>query len=643
MDGAGEITGAEETGRTGTALAVAAVAAADRLPPELAFLAGRHADRASLARAVTLARRWRVAPEQALFATAAVSPETYYRALAAHIGLDYAHLAAATVDWRAFRHPKGEAMARAQIIPLSRERAGLRVALAPGSRALRRLIALTARPDAARALRDHLFLTTPRDIARTIARGFEHSLLAHAGGHLARTAPALSAATGLTAAQIAGLVLVLAATVAGLALAPWPALALLNLALSLLFATVTIARLLLCLVGARTSGAPAIATARIPDAELPVYTLLVPVYREAAVLPQLVAALRRLDYPAAKLDIKLIFEEHDAGTRAAARALSLPACFERIVVPSSEPRNKPRALNYALRFARGSYVAVYDAEDRPEPGQLRAALAAFASGPDHLACVQARLGIYNARSNWLTRQFATEYAGQFEVLLPALHELRLPIPLGGTSNHFRRAALEAAGEWDAWNVTEDADLGIRLARLGYSCRVIASHTHEEACPSVRPWLRQRTRWLKGWMQTWSVHMRAPRRLLRDLGARGFLAFNILIGGMVLAGLCHPLFLILLPWQLATATPAGDVPMAALALVNLWNLVIGYAAAAAVGWLGLRRAGLGDLAATPVGVPVYWVLISLAAWRALWQFARDRHGWEKTDHSAWRYRLPERRT
>lgn len=613
------------------------------LPAELAFLAGRHADAASLVRVARLARRWRVSPEQALFASGAVSPETYYRALAVHVGLHFTPLAGAPVDWRAFRHPKGEAMARANIVPLARRPNGLRVAVAPGRRGLGRLIALSARPDAARALRDHLLIATPRAVARTVTQGLAQSLLVRAGSHLARTAPALSAATGMAGGQAAGLALAGGALAAGFLLAPWTTLAAGSLALSLVFAAVTLARLAICVRAARRMpAAPAAPDPRLADAALPVYTVLVPLFREAAVLPRLVAALRRLDYPAAKLDIRLIVEERDEETRAAARALALPPCIELVVVPHSEPRNKPRALNYAVQTARGDFVAVYDAEDRPEPGQLRAALAAFARGPAELACVQARLGIYNARQNWLTRQFAIEYAGQFDVILPALQALRLPIPLGGTSNHFRRAALAAAGEWDAWNVTEDADLGLRLARLGYRCAVIDSRTHEEACTRLGPWLRQRTRWLKGWLQTWFVHMRAPRRLLAELGAGGFLAVNLLAGGMVLAGLAHPLFVAFILYDLASGPRIGTGPAgAALALVGVWNLALGYAAAMALGWLGLRRAGIAGLAGGLLWVPLYWLLISLAAWRAVWQFARDRYCWEKTDHAAHRYRLRDR--
>jgi cellulose synthase/poly-beta-1,6-N-acetylglucosamine synthase-like glycosyltransferase len=237
----------------------------------------------------------------------------------------------------------------------------------------------------------------------------------------------------------------------------------------------------------------------IPDHKLPFYIIIAPLHREATLVAKLAVALARIDYPPEKLDIKLVLEEDDHETRAAAERLKLMAPFETIVVPPAHPRTKPKALASALPFARGSFGVVYDAEDEPEPDQLRKALAAFSSDPSRLACVQARLAIDNANDGWLCRHFAAEYAGQFDLFLPALARLRLPLPLGGTSNHFRMDALREVGGWDPFNVTEDADLGIRLARFGFRSGVIESATWEEAPVTLRQWLPQRTRWFKGWM------------------------------------------------------------------------------------------------------------------------------------------------
>jgi cellulose synthase/poly-beta-1,6-N-acetylglucosamine synthase-like glycosyltransferase len=352
----------------------------------------------------------------------------------------------------------------------------------------------------------------------------------------------------------------------------------------------------------------------VPDRELPVYTILAPLYREAHMLPGLVNALARLDWPAAKLDIKLILESVDTETIAAAQALQLPGNFEIVVVPAHEPRTKPKALNYALPLARGEYLVIYDAEDRPEPDQLRRAFAAFQSGPPNLATVQARLNLYNVHDNWLTRQFTIEYCALFDGLLPTLDRLELPIPLGGTSNHFRVSALRWLAAWDPHNVTEDADLGMRLARNGYRCRVLDSTTYEEAPVLFGSWLRQRTRWLKGFMQTWLVHMRAPRLLRHELGWRGFLAFQVMLGGTVLSALVHPWFYVLAAFEMSRggflAAPESMLGWP-FWLVAWFSLVAGYLAAMALGLLAVQRRGYRALVKQIALMPAYWRSLSRA--------------------------------
>ncbi len=306
-------------------------------------------------------------------------------------------------------------------------------------------------------------------------------------------------------------------------------------------------------------------------------------------------------------------------------------------MPEAAPRTKPKALNFALQFARGEFVVIYDAEDRPCPQQLREALAAFHAGPPNLACVQARLNFYNASENWLTRQFAIEYAALFDGLLPAMQRLGLPMPLGGTSNHFRISALRWLGAWDAHNVTEDADLGMRLARRGYVCRMLESTTLEEATCRFGPWLRQRTRWLKGFMQTYLVHMRRPLRLWRELGTARFLGFNIVIGGLVFSALVHPLVYLFAAAEALQGSllnlPHGPLG-APIWLLALFNGALGYLASMGLALLALRwrngRMGA-RLAPHVLFLPAYWLLISLAAYRALWQLVTAPFHWEKTEH------------
>jgi glycosyltransferase XagB len=266
------------------------------------------------------------------------------------------------------------------------------------------------------------------------------------------------------------------------------------------------------------------------EAEEPIYTIIAPLRGEARVVDQLLTAIERLNYPAEKLDVIIAAEADDHDTRAAITARKHRIPITVIPVPSSKPDTKPKALNVALPFARGTYTVIYDAEDRPERNQLLVALKAFRSADNDLACVQARL-CTDTQTSLLARYFTAEYAGHFDLLLPKLAALGLPLPLGGSSNHFRTEALRKVGGWDPYNVTEDADLGMRLARFGYRSSTIVSTTYEEAPADCRRWLGQRTRWLKGWMQTWLVHMREPRQLFRDLAAAAWWLFNSSLAAM----------------------------------------------------------------------------------------------------------------
>lgn len=377
---------------------------------------------------------------------------------------------------------------------------------------------------------------------------------------------------------------------------------------------------------------------RATDHELPSYTVMVALYDEVEVLSELVRALSKLDYPRTKLECLIVIEDSDTATKAALLRMDVPTFVRVIVVPEGDPRTKPRALNYALQLARGEYIAIYDAEDRPDPDQLRRAVAAFNVSAHNtnvgkLACVQACLNIYNPRQSWLSRQFTIEYSSLFDTLLPELQRLGLPMPLGGTSNHFPREILVELQGWDPFNVTEDADLGIRIARLGYRVEMIPSTTWEEAPTSFNLWLRQRTRWLKGWMQTYLVHTRRPLGLTRDLGLLRAAGFHLYLGGLILSTLVHPLtYAALLVDWLYDIHPDGLGATLGYALwaISLANLGVSYVAAIVIGIVASRRRGH-RLAISALLMPVYWLLISLAAYRALWQLHRDPYLWEKTPH------------
>ncbi len=398
-----------------------------------------------------------------------------------------------------------------------------------------------------------------------------------------------------------------------------------------------------CIVALRTAALcralapkPAAVAPPLPETPahpLPRYSILVPLYDEAAIVPDIVSALLALDYPTDRMEVFLALEECDTATRKAVEAVDLPAHIEAVVVPDGQPRTKPRALNYVLPRTTGDIVVIYDAEDIPEPDQLRLAVAALAARPD-LGCVQARLNVLNADENWLTRQFAIEYTALFDCILPTLEALRLPVPLGGTSNHFTRSALMDAGAWDPFNVTEDADLGIRLARNGWPVGVVRSTTWEEAPPNFTNWMKQRTRWLKGWMQTYLVHMRNPRRTARDLGLRQFAGLQVLMGGLILSALVHPWFYVVAIAELSFGplkTFGSGAFAQTLQAVTTANLLLGYATGVALGCIAVMERGRRNLAVCALSMPLYWLLISFAAYRAMVQIVSSPYRWEKTRH------------
>ena len=281
------------------------------------------------------------------------------------------------------------------------------------------------------------------------------------------------------------------------------------------------------------------------DDDLPVYTVLVPLYKEEAVAEKIVNAVNSLDYPQQKLDVKVLLEPDDRRTIEALRGADLPACVELIIVPDSKPKTKPKACNHGLRRARGEYLVIFDAEDRPDPDQLKKAVAAFNKAHRRTICLQAKLNYYNPRQNLLTRLFTIEYSTWFDLYLPGLHALAAPIPLGGTSNHFKTAVLKEIGGWDPFNVTEDCDLGIRLYKMGYKTQVFDSTTWEEANSRLFNWIRQRSRWVKGYIQTHLVHMRNPLKTVWQLNPWGFSHFLASVGGLSLMLLMNPFFWMML--------------------------------------------------------------------------------------------------
>lgn len=452
---------------------------------------------------------------------------------------------------------------------------------------------------------------------------------------LAHQRPEWSARQPMTRVQWAVAIALLLAVAVSLWLWPLAAGRLLVLVATLFYGAVTIYKL--ALVRASASGQ---ASLRLTSADLvaagprswPVYSILVPMYKEPETVGQMVAALTAMDYPAECKDVQLLLEADDALTLAAARALQMPPGFRITVVPPSFPRTKPKACNYGLHLARGRFLVIYDAEDRPEPDQLKLAVLAFERSPPTVACIQSRLNFYNPRHNLLTRWFTAEYSAWFDLCLPGLAAMRAVVPLGGTSNHFVTDVLRSLLGWDAYNVTEDCDLGVRLCRAGYCTRMLETTTWEEACGDLGFWIRQRTRWQKGYIQTWFVHMRNPWRLLRELGLRNYLHFHLLIGGVIVSSLINPIFWAMaLFWFCARPARVGLLfpgPVFALGALCLFvgNFVFVY-----VHLLGCYRRRYDDLVWAALLTPAYWVMMSYSGWRAFVQFFTKPFYWEKTQH------------
>ncbi len=565
------------------------------LPPDLGFLAPLGLPSGLLWKIATKAQKQGVAAHEVLLAEEIVPPDDYYRCLAQRLGLPF----------EADREPLGDALL-----------------IAPQGVDLLKALEGLEQPSGA-------VVTTPQRLLRP-RRALEGAKIADWASHdLGRADASLTAAevpsrrvgATLALALVAALAVFVGGGVGWLMVSGLVSVIVVGAISTRLAATV-------CGVFSQSL------TARpLPDHALPRYTVLVPLYKEAAILTHLLDALERLDYPRAKLDIKLLIEADDHETRHALERLSPGAIYDIVIIPHGRPRTKPRALNVGLAYARGELLTVYDAEDDPEPMQLRRAAAAFAAAPPELACLQCPLVIDNARDSWLAGFFALEYAALFDVSNPGLARLGLPIPLGGTSNHFRVEALNRLHGWDAWNVTEDADMGVRLARTGYAVATLDAPTFEEAPARPRAWLAQRRRWMKGWMQTLIVHLRQPGRLVRELGLRRAAALIVMLAGGALGSLTGLIYTAFFIHDAVLGALFAPVTLADLFLSLVWCSVAALGSVALIAPLviGAKRRKLASLLWLILMLPVHQALLSLASFMALVDLFRRPHHWAKTTH------------
>ncbi|MCM8821891.1 MAG: glycosyltransferase [Candidatus Omnitrophica bacterium] len=371
----------------------------------------------------------------------------------------------------------------------------------------------------------------------------------------------------------------------------------------------------------------------LSEDSLPIYTILLPVYRETNILPQLITGISQLDYPSDRCDVKLLVEETDNVMQEALKKTKLPDFFEIVIVPDSFPRTKPKACNIGLSKAKGEFLVIYDAEDIPDADQLKKSVIAFRKINDpSVVCLQAKLNYYNPRQNLLTRWFTSEYSMWFDLYLPGLDALNAPIPLGGTSNHFKTDVLKKIGGWDPYNVAEDCDLGIRLFREGYRTRVLDSTTWEEANSRLKNWLRQRSRWVKGYIQTWFVHMRKPGLLCRQMGMINFFSFQLTVAGLFITLLFNPIYwVITISWLIRAEEKFLSGFFYPGADLITWVLLVSNGIFVLLNVMGCLRRSYRYLIPETIITPVYWVLISLGAWKGFFQIFTRPHFWEKTDH------------
>lgn len=598
----------------------AAARVPQNLPGEIAFLIHYGVAPGVLLAAAATARAQGVTADAVLLAEGSVSEDHFYGSLARYLRLPFVADAgvrlAAAIDY-----PQ---CVKAGVVPL----AGLdRTAfvVAPRGQAIGALNAALRRNAS-----DALVVTTPTHLSELVHAAAHREISQRASLGLWSLDPWLCARGGAGRGQSIAALIGIGALAACLALAPGATVTVCEMMLSLAFLAVIWLRLAAC---AASREVPAPPPAFLDDAKLPIYSIVIALYREARVVPQLLAALDAIDYPRAKLDIKFVVEEDDADTLRALTRAGRVRGREIIVAPAGVPRTKPRALNVALPLLRGQFVVVFDAEDVPDPAQIKIAVQRFAAAPRSLCCLQARLAIDNAGDSWLTRLFAIEYAAIFHVINVGFGALRLPFPLGGSSNHFRVDALRKIGGWDAWNVTEDADVGLRLARLGYYAETFPSVTYEEAPVKFKDFLGQRRRWCKGWYQTLIVLLRSPARLVRELGAARCAATLLVLLSYALAPLVGPLCALWLAVDVTFGRLQAPSGAFQIGLATLWISVC-VAGVPAILWpalVGLKRRRLLSLWPWLLLLPFYSLLVCFAAWIGIYDLLVRPQHWYKTEH------------
>lgn len=362
----------------------------------------------------------------------------------------------------------------------------------------------------------------------------------------------------------------------------------------------------------------------------PVYTILLPIYKEKEIFSQLYQAIENIDYPKEKLDVILLIEEDDMEIKDYLKNYNLPEWWRVIEIPDFQPKTKGKALNIGLPYAKGKYLVIYDAEDIPERNQLKKAVLGFNKVSENVICLQSKLNYYNPYQNLLTKWFTAEYSSWFDLYLPGIDAIQAPIPLGGTSNHFKTEFLKKLKGWDPFNVTEDCDLGIRIFKNGYRTKVLDTTTWEEANSLLSNWIKQRSRWVKGYIQTYFVHMRKPIFLIKKIGFLNFIHFNLIVGGNFFVLCFNPVaWFFFFLWL---SSPDKNYFPNPFFLIVTPILLAGNIIFVIINVLGVLKRKWYKLIFPAIFSPLYWILMSIGAWKGLFQFFRKPYYWEKTKHA-----------
>lgn len=369
--------------------------------------------------------------------------------------------------------------------------------------------------------------------------------------------------------------------------------------------------------------------------ELPVVSVFIPLYHENEIIPQIFRYITDFDYPQDKLDIIFILESTDTETAKAFIDMHPPAHFKALLSPDVEPKTKPKAMNVAFKEARGDVLVIFDAEVLPERDQIKRAVATFKRFPE-AKYLHTRMDVYNAEENWITKLYTAEFCYFYHYLMPGLIESKYPVPISGHSTYFRKEVIEKVGAWDAYNVAEDCDIGIRIYRKGFgSGAMLDSHTWEQSTTTIPTWVRQRTRWIQGFIQTSMVQLRYPLLLKRELGSwKNFLVFLFLVPGNVVLNMLNMFqWVMFIIWN-TTHAPFLQVAYSGIVLYLATTcFLVGNFLFTFFSMYGLYERKHFRIVPWATLSFAYWIMLGIATFRAALHLFLHPHKWDHTKHSA----------